>query len=59
MAAINQGAPSPALFSLISSANLNDVDTYASLRDIFACLPATPQSQLAQFLSDRWAKRDT
>jgi len=50
------GRAAAGLFSLISSANLNGIDPYAYLRDIFTRLPATPLSQLDQFLPDHWEK---
>ena len=42
------------MFSLIGSARLNDVEPFVYLRDIFTRMPATPISQIDQFLPDRW-----
>ena len=53
------GHTAAAMFTLIGSATLNNVDPFAYLRDIFTRLPATPLNQLNHFLPDRWAKRDT
>ena len=48
------GHAAAAMFSLIGSATLNDVEPFAYLRDIFTRMPATPVSQIEQFLPDRW-----
>ena len=48
------GHAAAAMFSLIGSAKLNDVEPFAYLRDIFTRMPATPISQIDQFLPDRW-----
>ena len=47
----------PLLFSLISSANRYHVEPLAYLTDLFTRLPATPISQLTQFLPDVWQPR--
>ncbi len=48
------GHAAAAMFSLIGSARLNDVEPFVYLRDIFTRMPATPISQIDQFLPDRW-----
>ena len=53
------GTAAAAMFTLIGIANLNGVDPYAYLRDIFTRLPTTPLNQLDQFLPDRWAAQTT
>lgn len=53
------GTAAAALFTLIGSATLNGVEPFTYLRDIFTRLPATPPSQLDQFLPDRWAAQTT
>ena len=40
--------------TLIASATRNDVEPFVYLRDIFTRMPATPVSQIEQFLPDRW-----
>jgi len=50
----------PLLFSLISSANRYHVEPLAYLTDVtelITRLPATPISQLTQFLLDHWQPR--
>ena len=48
------GHAAAAMFSLIGSATLNDVEPVSYLRDIFTRMPVTPVSQIEQFLPDRW-----
>ncbi|MEX2387368.1 MAG: IS66 family transposase, partial [Phycisphaeraceae bacterium] len=48
------GRAAAAMFSLISSARRHDVEPLSYLTDVFTRLPATPISQLDQFLPDRW-----
>jgi transposase len=48
------GRAAAAMFSLISSARRHDVEPLSYLTDLFTRLPATPISQLDQFLPDRW-----
>jgi transposase len=48
------GNAAATMFSLIGSATLNNVEPFAYLRDIFTRMPATPVSQIDQFLPDRW-----
>jgi transposase len=48
------GHAAAAMFSLIGSATLNDVEPFSYLRDIFTRMPVTPVSQIEQFLPDRW-----
>jgi len=43
--------------SLIASAQQHEIDVQLYLRSVLAHLPATPSSQLEQFLPDVW-KRD-
>ena len=45
------------LWSLIASAQQHEIDVQLYLRSVLAHLPATPSSQLEQFLPDVW-KRD-
>jgi transposase len=45
------------LWSLIASAQQHEIDVRLYLRSVLAHLPATPSSQLEQFLPDLW-KRD-
>ena len=42
------------LFSLIASAHLHGIEPLAYLHDLIRRLPATPISQIDQFLPDRW-----
>jgi hypothetical protein len=42
------------MFSLIASAKRNNLNVYRYLADVFRRLPATPTSELHQFLPDRW-----
>jgi len=51
------GKAAAAMFSLISSAKRHDVEPLAYLTDLFTRLPATPLSQLTQFLPDHWQPR--
>lgn len=53
------GRAAAAMFSLISSARRNDVEPLNYLTDVFTRLPATPISQLGQFLPDHWQPRST
>ncbi|MFW6336895.1 MAG: IS66 family transposase [Phycisphaeraceae bacterium] len=46
------------LFSLIGSAHLHGVEPLAYLHHLIRHLPATPISQLNQFLPDRWAENN-
>ena len=48
------GKSAAIIFSLIASCQRHDVDPYAYLRDILTRLPATPLSQIKQFLPDIW-----
>ena len=48
------GKAAAALFSLISSAQLNDVEPLAYLTDVITRLPATSSDQIEQFLPDVW-----
>ena len=48
------GRAAAALFSLIGSAQLNDVEPLAYLTDVITRLPATPPDQIEQFLPDVW-----
>jgi hypothetical protein len=52
------GKAAAAMFSLISSAKRHDVEPLAYLTDLFTRLPATPLSQLTQFLPDHWQPRN-
>jgi hypothetical protein len=47
-----------AMFSLITGAKRNNLNVYRYLSDVFRRLPATPTSELYQFLPDRWQPRD-
>ena len=49
------GQAAARLFSLIGSARLHRVEPLAYLHDLIRRLPATPISQIDQFLPDRWA----
>jgi len=51
------GKAAAAMFSLISSAKRHHVEPLAYLTDLFTRLPATPISQLTQFLPDVWQAR--
>ena len=51
------GKAAAAMFSLISSAKRHHVEPLAYLTDLFTRLPATPVSQLPQFLPDAWQPR--
>jgi transposase len=51
------GKAAAAMFSLISSAKRHDVEPLAYLPDLFTRLPATPLSQLSQFLPYHWQPR--
>ena len=51
---ISQSITDARLFRLIGSAHLHRVEPLAYLHDIIRRLPATPVSQLDQFLPDRW-----
>jgi len=51
------GKAAAAMFSLISSAKRHHVEPLAYLTDLFTRLPATPISQLTQFLPDHWQPR--
>ena len=48
------GQAAAAMFSLISSAKRHEVEPLAYLTDVFTRLPATPLSQIDQFLPDLW-----
>jgi len=48
------GEAAATMFSLITSADRNGLDPLAYLTDVFRDLPATPMSQVGQFLPDRW-----
>ena len=50
------GHAAAAMFSLIGSATLNNVEPFAYLRDIFTRIPATSVSHIDQFLSDQWTE---
>jgi len=50
------GKAAAQLFSVLGSAKLQGVEPLAYLTDVITRLPSTPQSQLAQFLPDIWAK---
>jgi len=50
------GQAAAQLFSVLGSAKLHSVEPLAYLTDVITRLPATPQSQLDQFLPDIWAK---
>jgi hypothetical protein len=47
------------LFSLIASAHLHGIEPLAYLHDLVRRLPATPISQVDQFLPDRWPANPT
>jgi len=51
------GKSAAIIFSLIASCDRHDVDPYAYLRDVITRLPATPLSQINQFLPDVWKTR--
>lgn len=51
------GKAAAAMFSLISSAKRHHIEPLAYLTDLFTRLPATPLSQLTQFLPDHWQPR--
>ena len=48
------GQAAAAMFSLISSAKRHHLEPLAYLTDLFTRLPATPVSQLPQFIPDAW-----
>lgn len=48
------GEAAAAMFSLIASAQRNNLNVYRYLSDVFRRLPSTPTSELHQFLPDRW-----
>ena len=48
------GRAAAAMFTLIASARRHGLDPQAYLTDVFTRLPATPISQLHQFLPDQW-----
>lgn len=48
------GHAAAAMFSLISSAQRHGAEPLSYLTDLFTRLPATPLSQIDQFLPDRW-----
>jgi len=48
------GTAAATMFSLIASANRHGHDPLAYLTDVFRRLPATPVSQIGQFLPDVW-----
>jgi len=52
------GKAAATMFSLIASARRHDLEPWAYLTDVFRRLPATPVSQLDQFLPDRWQAPD-
>ena len=52
------GRAAATMFSLIASALRHDLEPWAYLTDVFRRLPATPVSQLDQFLPDRWQAPD-
>lgn len=49
------GQATARLFSLIGSAQLHGVEPLAYMHEVIRRLPATPISQIDQFLPDRWA----
>ena len=49
------GRAAAAMFNRLASARRHDLDPLAYLTDVFTRLPATPLSQLDQFLPDRWS----
>ncbi len=48
------GRAAATMFSLIASAHRHELEPWRYLTDVFRRLPATPTSQLDQFLPDRW-----
>lgn len=48
------GRTAAILYSLVASAKRNGLDPFVYLRDVLARIGSTPQSQLDQFLPDRW-----
>ncbi len=50
------GCTAAILISLIASCKRHAVDPFAYFRDVFKRLPATPHTQIDQFLPDRWQK---
>jgi hypothetical protein len=50
----NGGHTGAALMSLVASCKRHGLDPFAYLRDVLTRLPATPVSQLDQFLPDLW-----
>ena len=48
------GATAAVLYGVIASAQRHGLDPEAYLRGVLARIPATPLSQLGQFLPDRW-----
>ena len=53
------GNAAAAMFSLIASAKRHGLNPWQYLADVFRRLPATPVSQLDQFLPDRWQAPNT
>ena len=53
-AAAGRRRAAAAMFTLIASARRHGLDPQAYLTDVFTRLPATPISQLHQFLPDQW-----
>jgi transposase len=51
------GRTAAILYSLVASAKRNGLDPFVYLRDVLARIGSTPQSQLDQFLPDRWRDR--
>ena len=51
---LRAGKRAAAVLSLIHSARLNGLDSYAYLRDVLERLPTQPASQIEQLLPHRW-----
>jgi transposase len=54
----NGGNTAAVLFTLTASARRHELDPWRYLRDVLARMPATPISQLEEFLPDRWKAGD-
>jgi hypothetical protein len=50
----NGGHTAATLFSLIATCQRHRVEPFAYLRDVLTRIPATPVTELDQFLPDRW-----
>jgi transposase len=48
------GRTAAALYTLVVSAKLHEIDPFAYLRDVIDRFPAHPASRIAEFLPDKW-----